>query len=498
MKLPRSSGILLHPTSLPGPHGIGDLGPEAYRFVDWLAAAGQSVWQILPLGPTGFGDSPYSAFSAFAGNPLLVSLERLVEAGDLEPSDIAGIDMPEGEAHFGYVQGCKGRLLHRAALRFRASASPERQEGFERFCAAQATWLPDYALFQALRRHLGEGPWQGWPAEIRRREPAALRHLGAELAEGVFQQQYAQFAFFEQWLALKDYANGLGISLFGDIPIFVALDSAEVWAHPELFHLDPQGQPTQVAGVPPDYFSATGQLWGNPLYRWEALAKDGYAWWLNRIRWNLTLADLVRIDHFRGFEACWAIPAGETTAVNGRWIPVPGAELLAALQRMIPEAPLVAEDLGVITPEVEALRERFALPGMKILHFAFDSGPDNPYLPHNLPRRCVVYTGTHDNDTTLGWWEGLDRPARDSIRAYLGTPGGDIPWELNRAALSTVADLCILPLQDVLGLGGGARMNLPGRPGGNWGWRFLPGALTGELAAKLSAMVHRYGRSPSR
>jgi 4-alpha-glucanotransferase len=494
MKLPRSSGILLHPTSLPGPHGIGSLGAEGYAFVDFLAAAGQSVWQLLPLGPTGYGDSPYSALSAFAGSPLLVCLERLVEAGDLDPKDLHGVAMPEGAVHFGFVHGFKGRLLQKASLRFRSSATAGRRSGFEAFCAAHAGWLDDFALFMALRRHFREQPWNRWPSEIRRREPAALRRGETELADAVHAEKYAQFVFDEQWHALRRYANSRGIRILGDVPIFVAFDSADVWARPELFRLDAEGNPTVVAGVPPDYFSATGQRWGNPLYRWDRLAESGFVWWLERFRRNFELADLVRIDHFRGFEACWVIPAAEATAVNGAWEKIPGEALFEALVAAFGEAPIVAEDLGVITPEVEALRDRFNLPGMKILQFAFGSGPENPYLPHNLPRRCVLYSGTHDNDTTLGWWQSLTRAERSAVRAYVGPGSEEMPWALIRLALASVADLCVFPLQDILGLGSEARLNTPGRAQGNWGWRLLPGTLGTGIADHLAEACRVYGR----
>ncbi len=496
MKLRRSSGLLLHPTSLPGPFGIGSLGIEAYRFIDFLAGAGQSLWQVLPLGPTGYGDSPYSCFSAFAGNPLLICLERLVEEGDLEAEDLAGVTMPEGECNFGFVHGFKGRLLHKAAQRFFRDGSRERREAFDRFCSEQGYWVNDYALFQALRKHFGDDPWYRWPEPIRRREESALQFWGAELGEPIRCHRYAQFVFFEQWFALKAFANSRGVKIMGDIPIFVALDSADVWANPHLFHLDAAGEPTLVAGVPPDYFSATGQRWGNPLYRWETMAADGWSWWLNRFRWNLEQTDLVRIDHFRGFEACWAIPAAEKTAVNGSWTKVPGAELFQALAAALGDAPIVAEDLGVITPEVEALRDRFGFPGMKILQFAFGSGPGNPYLPHNLTSNCVVYTGTHDNNTTTGWWKGLKKAERAAVSSYLGSEGTDIARELLRLAMASVADLCVFPVQDVLGLDGAARMNTPGKPRGNWAWRLLPGALTGERQKSLRSLTEVYGRCP--
>ena len=496
MQLKRSSGIILHPTSLPGRFGIGSLGAEAFEFVDFLADAGQSVWQILPLGPTGYGDSPYSAFSAFAGNPLLICLERLVETGDLNPEDIEGISLPEGKANYGFVHGFKERLLHQAAHRFQSTASSERRTAFEDFCAHQGYWVNDYSLFRVLRSHFDEKSWNLWPRDIRKREEKTLRNWEGKLDDAIYYHKYAQFIFFEQWFALKDYANSRGIKIFGDIPIFVAFDSADVWANPHLFHLDENGNPTVVAGVPPDYFSATGQRWGNPLYRWDRMAESGFSWWIARFRWNQAQTDLMRIDHFRGFEACWSIPASEETAINGRWTPVPGEKFFRTVVDIMGEIPVIAEDLGMITPEVEELRDRFGFPGMKVLQFAFGSGPDNPYLPHNLERRSVIYTGTHDNTTTPGWWQDLSAEEKEAVRSYLDTDGRDIHWDLIRLAMLSVADLSIFPLQDVLGLGANARMNAPGSSAGNWSWRYLPDALTEELRQRLAGMCHTYGRLP--
>ncbi|WP_432821834.1 4-alpha-glucanotransferase [Trichloromonas sp.] len=499
MAIPRSSGILLHPTSLPGRFGIGALGAEAYAFVDFLAAAGQSWWQILPLGPTGYGNSPYSAYSAFAGNPLLICLERLVEAGDLDPVDIEGISMAEGEAHYGFAQGLKERLLHKASRRFWNETDAARLQAFDTFCFEQAFWLNDYAIFQALRRHFKDASWDRWPAPIRRREQSALHRYGTELAEAIRYHKYVQFIFFGQWAILKDYANRRGIGIIGDIPIFVAYDSADAWSNPQLFHLDEEGQPTVVAGVPPDYFSETGQRWGNPLYRWERMAQDGFSWWLARFRANLKLTDLVRIDHFRGFEACWTIDADEPTAINGHWVPVPGAALFHRLQQEFGrDLPLIAEDLGLITPEVDALRESFGLPGMKILQFAFGDSAENPYLPHNLTRDCVVYTGTHDNNTSLGWWQSLKKTEQSRVRDYLGHNGRDMPMDLVRLAMASVARLSVFPLQDVLGLDGEGRMNIPGKPSGNWGWRFHPGALDDKAAGRMAELATLYGRNRQR
>ncbi len=499
MAIPRSSGILLHPTSLPGRFDIGDLGGEAYAFVDFLAAAGQSWWQILPLGPTGYGNSPYSAYSAFAGNPLLICLERLVESGDLDLLDIEGVSMAEGEAHYGFVQSFKERLLHKASQRFWKTPTTKRHQAFDKFCREQAYWLNDYAIFQALRRHFKDASWHSWPAPIRNRTQSALHEYGTLLAEPIRHHKYVQFTFFEQWAVLKEYANQHGIGIIGDIPIFVAYDSADVWANPQLFHLDEEGQPTVVAGVPPDYFSKTGQRWGNPLYRWERMAEDGFSWWLARFRANLQLTDLVRIDHFRGFDASWNIDAEEPTAINGRWVAVPGAALFQRLQQELGHnLPLIAEDLGVITPEVEALRNSFGLPGMKILQFAFGDDADNPYLPHNLTRDCVIYTGTHDNDTSLGWWQSLKKTEQDRVRNYLGHNGKDMPMDLIRLAMASVASLSIFPLQDVLSLDGSARMNIPGKPSDNWCWRFKPGALKKDSARQLAELVTLYGRNDKR
>ena len=496
MHQPRCSGILLHPTSLPGRFGIGSLGREAFHFIDFLVAAKQSIWQILPLGPTGYGDSPYSAYSAFAGNPLLIDLELLVETGDLPPEVLEIPPLPDDAVDYGAVHQLKDRLLHQAAQRFQETASPERRAAFEEFCAYQAYWLNDYALFMAARKDQQGALWNSWPAELCRREEAALRSWGERLSAAIEDQKYIQFTFFQQWQAVKNYANSQGVRIFGDIPIFVAFDSADVWANPHLFHLDEDLQPTLVAGVPPDYFSKTGQRWGNPLYRWERLQEEGYSWWLARLKWCLANNDLVRIDHFRGFAACWAIPAAEETAVNGSWVPVQGEDFFNVLNRELGDAPIIAEDLGVITPDVEALRDRFAFPGMKILHFAFDSGPTNPYLPHNYPNNCVAYTGTHDNDTTCGWWNSLNKKSRDAVRAYLGHSCRDIAWDLIRTAQSSVADLCIIPLQDVLDLDESSRMNLPGQSRGSWSWRVRHEQLDPQRAERLSALTTLYGRAP--
>jgi 4-alpha-glucanotransferase len=505
---PRRSGILLHPTSLPGRFGIGELGPEAHRFADFLAGAGQRLWQVLPLGPTGYGDSPYQCFSAFAGNPLLVSLEALVEEGWLDAADLeAAPGLPQDTVDYDAVAALKLPLLDRAFRNFEARATPVGRGAFEAFRDANAAWLDDYALFMAVKEANGGAEWTAWDEDIARRRPEAMARWREERAAVVRARQFGQHLFFSQWQRLKARCHERDVSIMGDIPIFVARDSADVWAHPELFQLEADGTPSSVAGVPPDYFSATGQLWGNPLYRWDEMARTGYAWWIDRFRAALRLVDVVRLDHFRGFEAYWEIPAGEETAVKGRWVKGPGAALFEALREALGELPIVAENLGVITPEVEALRERFGFPGMAILQFAFGRDPEAAkFQPHNYPRNRVVYTGTHDNDTTVGWWtstgEGDSTRTGDEVRdereralAYLDAEGREIHWAFIRAALASVADTAIVPLQDVLGLGSEARMNLPGRASGNWRWRFTPGALTDGVRDRLKRLADLYGRS---
>lgn len=473
----RRAGVLLHPTSLPG----RELGPDAYHFVDFLIAAGVSVWQMLPLGPPHEDASPYQCMSTHAGSERLISIVQLAEWGWLAKD----------------AESLPRHIALKAAREGLARAPAEVQQEFQQFKAAHAHWLDDYALYRALRAAHEDSAWWQWPAALRDREAAAVTAARQQLAGAVEQVRFEQFAFFRQWLALKRYANDRGLLLFGDLPIFVAHDSAEVWAQRDYFAIDDHGQLLTVAGVPPDYFSATGQRWGNPLYRWERMQADGFAWWLARLRAQLELYDLLRIDHFRGFEAFWEIPAAEPTAINGRWVPAPGAALFAALRRHIDPLPLIAEDLGVITPPVDALRRRYGLPGMKILQFAFDSGADNPYLPHNHECNSVVYTGTHDNATTLGWFENLSVEQRRHVRDYLGVDAETpMPWPVIRAALASVARLAILPLQDVLALGSEHRMNLPGTPSGNWSWRFGWTQIPPDSAANLRAMIELYGRLP--
>ena len=498
MAFERRSGILLHPTSLPGDHGIGDIGREAYAWIDFLAAAGQRLWQVMPLGPTGYGDSPYQCFSAFAGNPYLIDLGALRTAGWLEADELASLaELPRGQVDFGAVIPLKLGLLGVAAERFAASASAEQRAALSDFAVRQAAWLDDYALFMAIKERQGGGAWVEWPAALRGREAAELEHAARELAGAIERHKLWQHWFFAQWSALKAYANAKGVSVVGDVPIFVSMDSADAWSNPELYYFDASGNPTVVAGVPPDYFSATGQRWGNPLYRWEVMAARGFDWWVWRVRATLELVDLLRIDHFRGFAAYWEIPAAEPTAVKGRWVEGPGQALFDALRAALGELPVIAEDLGVITPDVERLRDANGLPGMKVLQFAFGGAAADPYLPHNYVKNCVVYSGTHDNDTTLGWYRGAPERERDFARRYLARGDDNLAWEFVRLAFASAADLAIVPLQDVLGLGSAARMNTPGKAAGNWSWRFSWSEVPYWAAAQLREMAEVYGRLAS-
>ncbi len=504
----RWSGVLLHPTSLPGPHGIGELGPAADRFVDFLAQAGQRIWQVLPLAPTGYGDSPYQALSAFAGNPLLVSLERLAEEGWLHPGELAGAPrFPEGEVEFERLIPWKTRLLRVAADRFEADAGDEDRRAFEAFVAGRAAWLEDFALFAALKELHGGIAWIRWPAAQAGRDAAALAAARAACAREIRAQQFFQFAFFRQWARLRRRCRERGLVLMGDVPIYLAHDSAEVWGWRGLFQLDARGEPERVAGVPPDFFSAGGQLWGNPLYRWDQVERQGFAFWVARMRATLELVDWVRLDHFRGFEAYWEIPAGAADARGGRWVPGPGARLFEALERALGKLPLVAENLGVITPPVEELRRRFGFPGMAVLQFAFGTDPQAPgFRPHAYVRDLVAYTGTHDNDTAMGWWRsdgsGDTRTPeevaaeRDRALRYLAADGREMSWTLVRAALASVAGVALFPAQDLLGLGSEARMNRPSTPTGNWRWRLRGGELTPALASRLRDATELYGRAP--
>lgn len=496
-RLGRKSGILLHPTSLPGPLGIGDLGPAAFAFVDFLVAAGQSHWQVMPLGPTGYGDSPYQNLSAFAGNPMLISLELLIKDGLLSADDLATMPVfPPGKVDFEALLPWKKALLKLSFDRFQGGAAPHLRQELGTFGANHHHWVNDYALFAALKEHHGGEPWNKWDAPLRRRDPAALAKASQELRAKIQFQVYLQFLFDRQWSALRAYATSHKITLIGDIPIFVAYDSADVWSNPEQYWLDEEGQLLYVAGVPPDYFSKTGQRWGNPLYRWDAMQRRGYDWWIARFRALLGRVDIVRLDHFRGFAAYWEIPAEEDTAINGRWVTGPGRALFDAVFGALGSFPIIAEDLGVITPDVEALRDGLGLPGMRILQFAFGGTQEAPYLPHNHVPNCVVYTGTHDNDTTAGWWKDASPAEHQHLSEYLGhTPTQEsISWDLTRLALSSTADTVLLPMQDLLSLGSDARMNTPSRPSGNWGWRLLEDALTLTLAKKLKALTLLYGR----
>jgi 4-alpha-glucanotransferase len=494
----RSSGVLLHPTCLPGPDGVGDLGAGAYRFVDWLEKTGQSLWQILPLGPTSYGDSPYQTLSAFAGNPLLISLDRLADARWLTDEDLRDRPaFPLDRVDFGPVIQWKFSRLDRAWDRFSAGAGARDREEFAAWRREQAQWLDDFALFMALKDdHQGQ-PWSGWPAALRDRRPEALAEAAERLVHRVSAHAFRQWVFHEQWQQLKAFASARGIRFVGDLPIFVAYDSSDVWARPGYFQLDDKGRPLCVAGVPPDYFSKTGQLWGNPLYDWERLADDRYRWWVQRVRASLEQVDLVRIDHFRGFAAYWEVPAGASTAQNGRWVRGPGAGFFEVLREELGEhLPIIAEDLGVITPDVEKLRDDFQLPGMKVLQFAW-SGPDNLFLPHNFTPNCVVYSGTHDNDPTVGWWRHRTDPAtRELVAEYTGGQVDEPNWELIRLGMMSCAHTFIATMQDVLGLGREGRMNLPGEGKGNWNWRLLESAFTDKAADRLARLTWLSFRRP--
>ena len=490
MPFERASGILLHPTSLPSRGGIGDLGAAAYAFVDFLAAARQGLWQVLPLAPPGIGNSPYSATSAFAGNPLLISLERLAEHGWLDRATLSGLPEADGPVDFERVRATKMPLLRQAAKNFLRAGAARHLQQFDRWHQENIWWLDDYVFFEVLRERYGEASWNTWPRELAHRDPAALDRTGRELAEELALRRAIQFAFYQQWHALHAYCRSKGIKVIGDVAIFVSYDSADVWTHPEVFSLDESRAPNVVAGVPPDAFSVTGQRWGNPLYRWDALRQRGYDWWIQRMRWATQTCDIVRLDHFRGFEAYWEIPASEPTAVHGRWVKGPNDDLFNALRGALGDLPFIAEDLGFITPEVHALRERLRIPGMRVMQFAFGNKGAHVYLPHNFTTNCVVYTGTHDNDTTSGWWKSsATEEERRAVRAYLGESKDGIQWDFIRSAMGSVADLCVIPLQDVLGLGSEARMNVPSKAGGNWSWRYPSGALTAELAQRLAALV---------
>lgn len=495
MRFPRASGVLLHPTSLPGPHGSGDLGDAAYHFVDWLATARQRLWQVLPLNGIGPGHSPYMSTSAFAGNLLLVDPVDLHRQGWLEASDLAPPEgLREDRVEFAVIVPWRMERLARAARQFQIAATAAQREAFEAFCRAHASWLDDYALFMALSEAQGGQDWCDWPAPLARREAQALAEARESLAARIAFWTFGQWSFYRQWGALKAYANGKGVEIVGDAPIFVAHHSADVWAHQALFDLDAHGRPRVVAGVPPDYFSSTGQRWGNPLYRWPAHAQDGYAWWVDRLRCLFEQVDIVRIDHFRGFAACWEVPAEAPTAVTGHWVPGPGEALFKAVARALGPVPIIAEDLGLITPEVDALRRKTGYPGMRILQFAFAGDASDRYLPHHHEPDSVVYTGTHDNNTTAGWWAQASDHERQFARGYLATDGHDMPWTLIRAACASVADTAIHPMQDVLELPGECRMNHPGHSEGWWTWRFQWNQVQPWHAERLAELCRLYGR----
>jgi len=495
MRLPRAAGILLHPTSLPGPRGSGDLGADACRFIDWLEAAGQSYWQILPLGGIGPGNSPYMCPSAFAGNELLIDLAELARHGWLDEAAIE--PLPQADPRYiDYQRTITYRFerLERAARGFAARASDAQREQYAAFCEQHAAWLDDYALFMTLSRRNPGLDWCDWEAPLAKRDPAALAEAAAGNAAQIGFWKFCQWCFFRQWAALRAYANQRGIRIIGDAPIFIAYHSVEAWVRPELFEFDADGRPTAVAGVPPDYFSATGQRWGNPLYRWQSHQERDFDWWIERIRHSLEMVDILRIDHFIGFTRYWEIPADEPTAVHGCWRPVPGEALFAALAAALGPVPIIAEDLGLVTPEVHALRRQFRLPGMCVLQFAWGPDGDSNFLPHNHRPDSVVYTGTHDNDTTLGWWQGTGDVERHHLREYLASDARLVSQDLVRCALASVADTAILPIQDVLNLDGAHRMNHPGKAEGNWRWRLEWTDIADDLAPRLAAQCRLYGR----
>lgn len=493
----RSSGILFHPTSLPGKYGIGTLGKEAYAFIDFLKKSRQKLWQIFPLGPTGYGDSPYQSFSSFAGNPYLIDFDLLIEAHLLSEEDLRDVFFGDNEEYidYGAIYNQKYPLLRKAYENFKSSDNHEMRENLEHFKRENASWLNDYSLYISLKNHFNGLPWNEWVHDIKNREHGAMEHYKNELADDIEYHNFIQFLFFKQWGDVKRYANENGIKIIGDIPIFVAADSSDAWANPEIFLFDEERKPVKVAGVPPDYFSATGQLWGNPLYNWQKLKETNYSWWVERVRANLSTCDIIRIDHFRGFEAYWAVPYGDDTAINGQWEPGPGIDLFNAIKSQLGELPIIAEDLGLMTQGVIDLREATGFPGMKILGFAFDSGEENDYLPHTYTKNCVVYTGTHDNDTLIGWFQKAKEEDRQFARDYLNSRSDDeIHWDAIRGAWSSVANMAISPVQDFLGLGSEARINTPGVAAGNWQWRLRHGVLTDELAERIAKLTRVYSR----
>lgn len=494
---PRASGVLAHPTSFPSPYCIGDLGEHAYEFVDFLKSAKQKLWQILPLGPTGYGDSPYQSFSSFAGNHYLVSPCMLKEQGYLTDADLAGVPAHNPRVvDYGDAIKFKNSVASKAHASFKKNAPPAAKGGLTKFVNANKDWLEDYALFAALKESHKGLEWHKWPKALAKREKAALQAASKELAEKIEFHKFAQFVFFSQWGKLKAYAKSQGVRIIGDIPIFVAHDSADVWANPELFMLDGEGQPTAVAGVPPDYFTETGQLWGNPLYNWDAHRETKYAWWCRRFRAALSMVDIVRIDHFRGFESYWAVPFGEKTAVNGKWIKGPGKPFFSAIKEELGELNIIAEDLGEITEKVTALRKSLGFPGMRVLQFAFEPGGGSVHLPINYEdSNTVVYTGTHDNDTTRGWYSAADERERDYLRRYLNVSGEDAAWDLIRLAFSTSAQIAIAPVQDLMDLDTHDRMNAPGLADGWWRFRYTSEMLGTALSTRLKYLTELFNRA---
>jgi 4-alpha-glucanotransferase len=499
MSFPRATGILLHPTSLPAAGGIGDFGPTAYRFVDFLAAARQGLWQVLPLGPLGYGNSPYSSTSAFAGNPLLISLERLAERGWIDRAKISDGEQVVGPVDYETVFPRKMPLLAEAARNFVRHFSGPARDRFEQFCRENQAWLDDFVLFDALRAQFKLANWNEWPRELAHREPAAIAKVRREMEEELQMRRVLQFAFFEQWRALRNYCAKSSVRIVGDIAIFVNYNSADVWTHPELFRLDANLNPEVVSGVPPDFFSATGQRWGNPLYRWDVMQERGYDWWIERLRAVTRQCDYIRLDHFRGFEQFWEIEAAEPTAIRGRWVDGPKDDLFAKVRDALGGLPFFAEDLGYITPEVHALRKRLQIPGMAVLQFGFGDKGAHVYLPQQLAPETVVYTGTHDNDTLVGWWaNGASAEERSHAEAYFGKAEDGIHWSFIRAAQASVASLSVVPLQDILGLGSEARMNIPSEHSGNWRWRFLLESLSNPMAHKLALLAEIADRVPEK
>ena len=493
----RVSGILLHPTSLPGAFGAGDFGSDAYQFVDWLVSAGQTYWQVLPLGEIGPGNSPYMSSSAFAGSILLIDLAELSSHGWLSSEDLTPHpDFRPDRVDFTLLRPFRMERLRRAARNFFASGHDNMHRAYTEFCIAENEWLEDYALFMTIAERESWSEWSHWSKELAHRKPQALRLMKKTCADEVGFWKFCQWCFARQWSNLRLYANERGVQIIGDVPIFVAYQSADVWSHQELFELDENGRPSVVAGVPPDYFSETGQLWGNPLYRWDIHEKTGYAWWIARLRHALQLADLVRIDHFRGFVAYWEVPADAPNAINGKWIAGPGKKLFEAFEKAFPHLPIIAEDLGLITPDVVDLRDKFKLPGMRILQFAFAEGQGNHFLPHHYVPNTIAYTGTHDNDTTLGWWNTVSDHEKVFAQHYLDSDGRAIQWDMMRALSNSVANIVIYPMQDVLGLSGDHRMNFPSQPTGNWEWRFSWDQVQPKHTQALAKMSLEHGRSP--